>query len=108
MIEIKDINEYKSLIEGEKAVCALFTADWCPDCQAVKPVLPELEKEYKDLCDFISLDRDLFIDLCQEQNVFGIPSFIVYRKGKEIGRFVSKDAKTKEEIDSFLKKTINS
>jgi len=107
MTDIKDISEFRQMTGEDGAVCALFTADWCPDCQAIKPVMPELEKEYSDRCGFISLDRDRFLDLCQEQNVFGIPSFIVYRKGSEIGRFVSKDAKTREEIDAFLTKTLD-
>ena len=44
-----------------------------------------------------------YIDLCQQWDVFGIPSFIAVDGGKEIGRFVSKDRKTKEEITEFLK-----
>jgi len=106
MTIVKDLDEFRRLTESDKAVCALFTANWCPDCQAVKPVMPVLEEEFQNLCDFISLDRDQFLDLCQDQNIFGIPSFIVYRGGREIGRFVSKDAKTKEEIESFIKKTV--
>jgi thiol-disulfide isomerase/thioredoxin len=106
MIDVKDMDEYLGLIKSSKAVCALFTAQWCPDCQALKPIMPDLEEEYKELCDFISLDRDAFIDLCQEKDIYGIPSFIVFQDGLELGRFVSKDAKTKAEIDAFLKKTL--
>ena len=43
------------------------------------------------------------IDLCQALDVMGIPSFIVYRDGQEADRFVSKDRKTKEEVENFLK-----
>nr|MCR4912154.1 thioredoxin [Lactobacillus sp.] len=32
----------------------------------------------------------------------GIPSFVVYQDGKEIGRLVNKDRKTKEEVENFL------
>jgi thiol-disulfide isomerase/thioredoxin len=108
MIDVKDKDEFDQLIGSDKAVCALFTAAWCPDCQALKPILPELEVQYREIYDFISLDRDKFIDLCQEKDVYGIPSFIVYQTGVELARFVSKDAKTKDEIDSFLRKTIES
>jgi hypothetical protein len=34
--------------------------------------------------------------------VFGIPSFIAFENGKELGRFVSKDRKTQEEIERFI------
>lgn len=36
-------------------------------------------------------------------NILGIPSFVAYQDGQEIGRLVSKDRKTKEEVVSFLK-----
>ena len=57
---------------------------------------------YRDKFSFITVDRDQFIDLCRELDIFGIPSFIAYHQGKEIGRFVSKDRKTKEEIQKFI------
>ncbi|MDF1508687.1 thioredoxin family protein [Robertmurraya sp. DFI.2.37] len=79
----------------------MFSADWCPDCRFIDPFLPELEEKYKDYT-FIYVDRDQFIDLCAQVDVFGIPSFIAYGDGKELGRFVSKDRKTKEEIEQFI------
>lgn len=79
----------------------LFTADWCPDCRFLDPYLPDIEKNFPDFT-FVSVDRDRFIDLCQELDIFGIPSFVVYHNGKEIGRLVNKDRKTREEVEDFL------
>ena len=79
-----------------------FTADWCPDCRFIKPAMPEIEEEFSDF-NFIQVDRDENIDLCQELDVYGIPSFIVYEDGKEVDRFVNKDRKTKKEVENFLK-----
>ncbi len=108
MKELESRDEFDTLVNSDKNTCFLFTADWCPDCHAVKPVMPVLEDEYSDTFDFVSVDRDKFIEICQEKNVFGIPSFLTYAKGEETGRFVSKDAKTKEEIDVFLRKAAGS
>ena len=30
-------------------VVLMFTADWCPDCQFIKPAMPEVEKDFADL-----------------------------------------------------------
>jgi len=79
-----------------------FTASWCPDCRFIKPAMPEIEEEFSDF-NFIQVDRDENIDLCQELDVYGIPSFIVYEDGKEVDRFVNKDRKTKKEVENFLK-----
>ncbi|KUP05526.1 thioredoxin [Bacillus coahuilensis p1.1.43] len=82
-------------------MCFYFLADWCPDCRVIDPILPELEEEYRQFT-WVYVDRDQFIDVCIEHDIFGIPSFLAYQDGKELGRFVSKDRKTKEEIVTFI------
>lgn len=107
MINIENREQFDQITNGDKAVCALFTANWCPDCTVIKPILPDLEEAFAHSYEFISIDRDPFLDLCQDLNVFGIPSFITFKKGKELGRFVSTARKTREEIESFLRETEN-
>lgn len=86
---------------GNGKVVLFFTADWCPDCRFIKPAMPEIEQDFSDYT-FYEVDRDENIDLAAELSVFGIPSFIVYDNGKEIGRFVNKDRKTKQQVEDFL------
>ena len=86
---------------GNGKVVLFFTADWCPDCRFIKPAMPEIEQDFSDYT-FYEVDRDENIDLAAELNVFGIPSFIVYDNGKEIGRFVNKDRKTKQQVEDFF------
>lgn len=62
-----------------------FTADWCPDCRFIKPAMPEIEANFSQF-EFILVDRDENIDLCQEMMIMGIPSFVVYEDGKEKAR----------------------
>ncbi|UDM32577.1 thioredoxin family protein [Lentilactobacillus laojiaonis] len=78
-----------------------FTAGWCPDCRFIKPFMPEIEEEFKDY-KFIEVDRDDNMDLAIEFNIFGIPSFIAFENGKEIGRYVNKDRKTKAQVEDFI------
>ena len=63
--------------------------------------MPEIEAEFSQF-EFILVDRDENIDLCQEMMIMGIPSFVVYEDGKEKARFVNKDRKTKKEVEDFL------
>ncbi|ELK47339.1 thioredoxin family protein [Halobacillus sp. ACCC02827] len=100
MITLESDQQLKDLIE-EKPVILLFSADWCPDCRVIEPFLPELEEKYADWT-FVYVDRDQFIHVCAENDVFGIPSFLAFRDGEEVGRFVSKDRKSQEEIEDFL------
>ncbi|EHI68879.1 thioredoxin family protein [Streptococcus ictaluri] len=101
MIEPKSYQELADIIEQEDKVLLFFTADWCPDCQFIYPVMPDLEADYPQLT-FVRINRDLFIDLAQQWHIFGIPSFVLLEKGKEISRLVNKLRKTKAEISAFL------
>lgn len=99
--KIESIEMFHNMKETEHVIF-MFSANWCPDCRVIEPILPEVENEFPNY-QFYYVDRDQFIDLCQEMDVFGIPSFIAYKDGKEAGRFVTKDRKTKEEIVNFIK-----
>lgn len=103
MQNLQSLEEFQQLKNSGTHVF-LFTADWCGDCRFLDPFLPEIEEKYKEKFTFVSVDRDKFIELCQELDIFGIPSFVAFQDGKELGRFVSKDRKTKEEVENFLDK----
>lgn len=100
MKTLESIEQFNDLINNSPVI-ALFSADWCPDCRMIEPELPAIESANPDYT-FIMIDRDKFIDLCQQYDIFGIPSFIAFKNGGEIGRFVSKDQKTKEEVSRFI------
>jgi thiol-disulfide isomerase/thioredoxin len=97
---LESMEQFEQLRDGGKVIL-MFSANWCPDCRVIEPVLPEIENKFNEFT-FIHVDRDQFIELCQQLDVYGIPSFIAFEKGKELGRFVSKDRKTQEEIEGFI------
>ncbi|MFL4357410.1 thioredoxin family protein [Streptococcus uberis] len=101
MIEPKSYEELAQIIEKPEKIVLFFTADWCPDCQFIYPVMPEIEAENAYFT-FVRVNRDNFMEVAQEWNIFGIPSFVVLENGKEIGRLVNKLRKTKAEINDFL------
>lgn len=100
MRNLESVEQFEELKNDGKHLF-VFSANWCGDCRFIEPVLPNIEKKFTEFA-FIHIDRDDFIDLCQQLDVYGIPSFIGFRDGKELGRFVSKDRKTQEEIEDFI------
>jgi thiol-disulfide isomerase/thioredoxin len=100
MKKLETVEQFAELRDNGKHIF-LFSADWCPDCRIIEPVLPEIEAKFSEYT-FVLVDRDQFIDLCGQLDVFGIPSFIAYENGRELGRFVSKDRKTQSEIENFI------
>ncbi|MED3907837.1 thioredoxin family protein [Peribacillus simplex] len=100
MKNLQTVEQYDALKNEGKHIF-LFSATWCGDCRVIEPIIPEIETKFPDFT-FIYVDRDEFIDVCAANDVFGIPSFIAYDNGKELGRFVSKDRKTQEQIEEFI------
>ena len=101
MIIPTNLEEVAALIEDGKPTVFLFVTTLCGDCHYIKPHLPAIEEAFPDFR-FVQLDRDDFMSLAQEWAILGIPSLVVLENGKEIGRFVDKNRKTKEEIMNFL------
>lgn len=106
MIEITSLEQWNEQIHKVKITVAKFYTTWCPDCHRIDPFIPELEEQYSNQIQFVSLDRDKFPELAQELDIFGIPSFVAFREGKELIRFVSRLGKSKEEIDQFLNRVV--
>ena len=100
MKDITSVEQYREIIENE-GVIILFTANWCPDCMVIKPFMPSIIEKYSDY-KFYSINRDHLMDLCVELEIFGIPSFVAFKGGKEVGRFVNKERKTRQQIESFI------
>lgn len=102
MENIKNSEQYSTLVNGDKAVVMLFSANWCPDCRFIDTFIDEIiEKNHQEF-DFYKVDSDARKDICVEENVMGIPSFVAYKGGTILAEFIGNDPKTKEQIEEFL------
>lgn len=63
-----------------------FYADWCGPCQAMKPALEKFEAEYADKVTVKRVDVDKDQTLAVQNNVMGIPTFIIHKDNKEVDR----------------------
>jgi thioredoxin-like negative regulator of GroEL len=106
MEQVKTEQAFDEIIAGSKPTIAVFKTTWCKDCHYIEPFMPAVEEAYQDRLNFIQLDRDEVPDLCEKLNILGIPSFIAFREGQEMVRFVSKLRKTREEIEEFLDRAL--
>jgi thioredoxin-like negative regulator of GroEL len=106
MEKISFTDTFNQQIADQKPTVAVFKAAWCKDCHYIEPFMPDLESQYASKLTFVQIDRDELPDLCADYNILGIPSFIVFRGGQELTRFVSKLRKTREEIEQFLDRSL--
>jgi thioredoxin 1 len=75
------------VLESERPVLVDFTAAWCPPCRVMKPVLAELAAERDDLR-VVQLDVDAEQRIAAEYGVLSMPTFILFRDGREVRRLV--------------------
>ncbi|CAH1209477.1 MULTISPECIES: thioredoxin family protein [Paenibacillus] len=106
MRKVSTEQQFQEQISQSGVTIAIFKTTWCKDCHYIDPFMPAVEQAYEGRLTFIELDRDEFPDLCEQLNILGIPSFIAFRNGQEVVRFVSKLRKTREEIEQFLDRAI--
>lgn len=102
MENIKNIEQYSEIKNGEKAAVMLFSADWCPDCRLIDTFIQEIIENNREEFDFYKVDSDKRKDICAEAGVMGIPSFVAYKSGRTIAEFIGNDSKTREQIEEFL------
>ena len=107
MKKIKSTEAFYNIVEQENITLVYFYTKWCPDCFMVKPFLPRLETDFPNV-EFHQMDRDQDIELAKHLNIYGIPSFILFKNGEELGSFISKNRKTYLEIYNFISNTIGS
>ncbi len=94
--------EFQTLVDSDKRFCALFSAEWCPDCRVLKAVLPGLEEEFGDRYNFTVVENDDFPQLAEKFDILGVPSLIAFHKGEVRGTFISTLRKTRRQIVDFL------
>jgi thioredoxin 1 len=75
------------VLESERPVLVDFTAAWCPPCRVMKPVLADLAAERDDLR-VVQLDVDADQRTAAEYGVLSMPTFILFRDGREVKRLV--------------------
>jgi thioredoxin 1 len=79
---------FEKLKQTPRPVVVDLWAPWCGPCKMVKPILEKLAQEYAGRVDLWQINADDNQDLLRELKVYGIPTLIVYRDGKETLRQV--------------------
>jgi thioredoxin 1 len=100
---VTDADFAARVLEADKPVIVDFWAAWCPPCRQMNPVIAELAHEHPELS-FVSLDADANQATVIERGVLSMPTFMVFKDGAEVARFVGSRPKRRfaSEIEEAL------
>lgn len=75
-------------------------APWCVPCKMMEPIIKELEEELKGRVDVVKINVDENNEEASKYGVMSIPTYIVIKDNKEVGRKVGMISK--EELVKLL------
>lgn len=70
-----------------------FWAPWCGPCRIMNPILEELEKELAGKVEIEKINVDENAEKASQYGVMSIPTYIVLKDDKEVGRKIGVTSK---------------
>lgn len=93
--------DYQKTITSSDLVLVEFYATWCSHCKHMMPVVDEVKKKISGSAIVVQIDIDENEKLGDDQDVRTLPTFILYKDGKEVWRHSGE--MTEEQLISQVK-----
>jgi thioredoxin 1 len=88
IFEVTAENFASEVLQSPLPVLVEFTAEWCPPCKMLAPILDELSVKYENQLRIGSVDGDKYVELAEQLDVYGYPTMILFRDGAPLERIV--------------------
>lgn len=103
-VEVNGNNFKQEVLESSIPVLVDFWASWCMPCRMLAPTIEKLAEENRDKLKVCKLNTDENQNIAAQYGIQGIPTLIIFKEGKEVGRTVGVMSKEKlqEKLDPIL------
>lgn len=92
-LQVTDASFESEVLQSDKLTVVDFWAEWCGPCKMMNPVLDELSKELEGRVVIAKLNVDENPEVPTNLMIRGIPTFVMFKDGKEVGRIVGAQSK---------------
>ena len=100
LVHVGDQDFETKVLKSDSPTVVDFWAAWCDPCRSIAPYYESLSDEYQGKVRFVKVDTDENPNTPTRLGIQGIPTFIIFKGGQEVGRVVGADrARLKREID---------
>jgi thioredoxin 1 len=80
------MNKFSEIINQDKPVLVDFYADWCGPCKMMSPILKQVKDSLGERVSIIKIDVDKNKGLASKYQVRGVPTLLLFKKGKQVWR----------------------
>lgn len=77
---------FSTLIHSDQLVLIDFFAEWCGPCKMLAPILKQVKDEMGDSLKIVKIDVDKNQSLASTYQVRGVPTMMLFKKGKQLWR----------------------
>ena len=78
----------QEVLSSELPVLVDFTADWCPPCRMIAPVLDQIANDHAGRLKVVSLDVDANPVTARRYHVMGMPTLALFVGGEVVSQTV--------------------
>ncbi len=103
-VSVTDASFNEQVLSAPGPVLLKFEADWCGPCQAMKPMIEDIARDYDGRLTVATIDVDANNQTAYQFGVRGVPTVLLFKGGEVVGQKVGlpRKAELTALIDSKL------
>lgn len=88
IIEVTEQGFQAQVLDSALPVLIEFTAEWCPPCKMLIPIMNELASKYESVLQVGMINTDIEQTIVQRYMVMGMPTLMLFINGEPVERIV--------------------